>query len=708
MYLFLSKMRTKATERVEASSGQLDNVYILVLACVSLFVRLWGFNGSAVESDIPTLTMIDDYANSRFFIDSNPPFVTLFYYQLSRFLGSDQSTVLNLKYINVILGTLTVLLCFKTLKLIKLPSALAFWGSSVISLENSTLIEQRLITVYGLYLFLLSLFIFSFKSLQSIQLFNFKWWRVLITSSILLGLIISSHWTGPFVLIYSLYLSASELWYLIDDISIPANRLYSSFFTKVISNIIISLTVYLAVWKVHFEILDSHGRSYNLVSPKFQNSLNDNHLRFLNEDVLFGSKIMLRNYKTGVYLHSHDDTFRTGHQQVTGYWSFNDADNLFQIQSNDFSKDASLLLETEFKINHPFKVKLFHQKTQSFLRIDPQSRPPISEQEYNSEVTTDRDIVVSEDESDNENIVFQLRISNDYTWNDESRKYIKSLSSLFQIYNENNECYILSSDVELTEGLSSGQSELICIKEPAVEASLWFVDWSDHPKNSADKVVNIPEISFWEKLFEVLKIMVNDNIQGKKGLGLGYKEGAGNASLGGKLNDLMYASRGYQIWTDGSHVIYQIANVVTVHVILAAIVLFGLIFSFQFITWNPFDSINAPIDSTLKVFNYQTLDFMVGYILSIIPLYIVDYPIFPSSYTPSIYIGVMIVVEVINIIRYYNRGVGLLVLGIISPLIFLSFWKFQPIIYGTVWTMEACSKLMIVPGWDKDICKLYN
>lgn len=707
--LFLFKMTTEKDIRVvKSSSSRFETLSFVLLTGISIFTRLWNFNGLEMDAEVPILTMIQDYSDSKFFIDSNPPFISLFYYQLSKLFGGNQVPVLYLKYINIIFGTLTVLFCFKTLKLVGIPSYLALWGSLVFSLENSTLMEQRLVTVYGMYLFLLSLFIYFFKSLQSIKPFNLKWWRILLTSSVLLGLIMSSHWTGLFVLIYSIYLSASEVWHLIDDISIPVRRIYSSFFTKIITNIVITFTIYFTVWMLHFDILDSNGRSYDLLPPKFQNSLNDNHLRSLNENVYFGSNIMLRNYKTGIYIHSHDDVFRTGHQQVTGHWNFNDADNLFQIQSNDFNKDISLLLETEFKVNPQYQVKFYHARTDSYLRIDPDSRPPVSEQEYNSEVTTNKNIQLNEGENDRDNIVFKLRINNEYTWDESSRKQVNALSTVFQIYNEKNNCYILSNGIELTDGLSSGQTELICIKEPVIEPSLWFIDWSDHPKNSGENIVKIPEISFWEKLYTVLTVLVNDNIHGKKGLRLENKERLDAISFGGNLNDLMYGLRGYEIWSNGSTIIYQLSNIITINFIVVSILVFGLIFTLEFIIWNPFESNLSAIDPTLKEFNYQTLDLVVGFFIGIIPLHIIEYPIFISSYIPSVYIGIMIFVEVMNIIRYYNKTIGLIILGIVSSLIFLSFWKFYPVIYGTNWTSEACSKLIILAGWNSEICELYN
>lgn len=675
------------------------DTYFIALALIALSTRVYKLQDEPYGQELDILEMIENYQQGEFFIDSNPPLVTLMYYHLTNIFGKN---ILILKYLNTLLGTLTILLTYLLIsKQFKIQRYLSFWATVLLSLENCTIVENRTISVYNFYSLLIILFISLFKKNQLIPTLTLKWFKNVLISSIILGLCISAHFNGYFILLSAMLLCFTEFWFQVADPSVSYKKLWWSFLSKIFANLAIPIVTYLLVWNYHFSLLDSHGKSYDLVSPMFQNSLDNNHLSNLDKDVFFGSTIMMRNFHWHNYIHSHNDNFRTGHQQVTGYWNFNDMENLFRIETNDINKDVEFLKNNNLTIRNNMKVRLFHEKTESYLRIDPQSRPPVTEQEYNSEVTTTKNIVTDESE-ENDNSIFIIMINPKKSVNEESKHTLKSLNTKFQLYNKKNNCYILANGVELTEGLSKGQTELICIKEPVLDKSLWFVDYNQHPKNKHD-YVEIQQISYWGKLIEVLKIMIQDNIRGKFGLRLSERERFNEEYFGSKLSALVYSLKGLIVYHTESTMINQIPNSILLNLIVVSISGILLKLGLDILLTNPLVWDSPPVENDLQWFNYQSKDTIIVYLCSLLPLIVVKHPLLVNDYIPSTLIGLVAVAQFMYLINYYTKKGSYILILTATALVALFFWKTHPVIYNLNWTVDACEKIMVVSTWAKNV-----
>ena len=56
------------------------------------------------------------------------------------------------------------------------------------------------------------------------------------------------------------------------------------------------------------------------------------------------------------------------------------------------------------------------------------------------------------------------------------------------------------------------QNEVLCVKEPTIPNTLWYVELSSHPLlKDTKKLKTFPKFSFWSKLIETHKVMFNLN-----------------------------------------------------------------------------------------------------------------------------------------------------------------------------------------------------
>lgn len=694
--------RLSTTERVQ--------LFILFLAALCTRLYKIGNPNYPLEEEFQLVSRINHYLRGEVFVAYNPPFVTLFYTFLAKLFGYNINNIEDfqvdvpyqhfpyypLRVVSGIFGSLSIVLAYKTLRSTGVNHLISSFGAYLLLVENSLITQERFILNDGVYIFFISLFIASHKAQDVEKKFSVAWFKHVCIASVTLGLILASHWSGLYLLIYSFGSDIFEIWTLIGDVHITFKYVWKNFIIKSSLYCTIALTIYFSIIRIHLNALGSKGPAYNLLSPEYQASLENNHLSNTFSTVNFGSTVMFRHFRSGKYLHSHEDYYSSsGHQQVTLLNNYDDYNNLFKILA---TKGES---ETVYSnaITSPYRVRITHEHTQSSLVIDSNNKPPISEQEYNSEVTTDTDFNFNEDNE--KRYTFKLKISNKYSKNDAAKNGLRAIDSVFQIYNEENGCYLAGTPLVLHEGFSEGQNEVICIKEPSYESSLWYLDWNDNPTYTINKKrVVFKKISFLSKMGQIHKNLFKKLYVGYAG----YKEDDKTNVL-----DWILLKKGYIHWLnyDDHRVIYLLGNFIAYYLIAASVIVYSLFKVLQLATFNPFQSVSS-LDTATYTYDRKTADYMLLYILVLVPMVIVKVDLNVCNYLPAVFVGILIVSQMLQWAFEKVTTITYVLLAVFTLLSTLAYMRFSPIIYGLPWTFEQCFKLMASPDWDRVLCDVFS
>lgn len=691
------------------------NVYelfqLLAAVTITIVIRLYciEFPNKVLLEEIPIVSAINSYLTGRFFLDINPPFVPLLFSALSRSLGYgvftfeelsinseyDSFPYQHLRVLNAIVGGLAVIYIYKILKISAVNHYYALFGVFLFALENSMITQSRFMFTDSFYILFVAIFVCHHKLMSLKTKFSASWFFNLLICTTALGLTISTHWSGLFLIVYAFLSSTITFWIASGDIDVSMNYLRIASLIKDFAYLTIPFTIYLYFFNLHLSHLDSRGESYNLLSPAYQHSLKETHLDGLIADVSYGSTVMIRHFKSGEYLHSHNDFYRTSkHQQVTLFDNFDDFNNFFKIYPVKGNSDR--IMNDAMKIFVPHKVKIKHVATDSFLVADSDFKPPLSEQEYNSEVTTQKDFSEMEEDTSE----FQLKISTKYTKDEKARVSLRAIESVFQIYNKRSDCYLLGTPLLLTEGFAESQHELICIKEPEYEASLWYIDWNKHDKYSIDSgLVDFPELGFWDKFVEIhfkvfKKLFVGD---------IGYNNG-----FSVSFTDWLFLRKGYVHFldTEAHSAVYLLGNYITYHLVILVIFIYSVFKAYQLMTTNPYQHCTT-VDVSVYIYDHQMLDLILGYTLTLLLRKFVKIDLQLFDYLPILFFGILCVPQTFQLGHSKAPKFTFFLTIISCLLVFLAFKKYSPLIYGLQWSYERCMKMMVGPGWDSGVCKVY-
>lgn len=696
-----------------------QRLQLLVIVVLAIYVRTYDLSkiNFILNEEYSICNQINNYLKGTYLFDINPPFVGLLYTYFAKFfnysvenlqqisLGEKYSTLPfeKLRLLNAVCGSVSIIFSYRALRASGVNHLISIFGTLLFLVENTFVTQERLIIVDGIFTFLLSLFVSTLKTIEIQKRFSLSWFFNLLISGIALGLTISSHWAGSLACIYLILSLCYELWILSGDINISLKAIWANFFIKLFSYLSIAISIYLYIFNLHFSFLTKKGPSYNLLSPEFQYSLENNHLDRSYANVMWGSTIMLRHYKTGKYLHSHGDSYKsTNHQQITAIDNFDDTSNCFNILP--LKGDIEKLVNDSVVIQSPYRVNLKHINTNSSLVIDSEHKPPLSEQEYNMQVTTDKDFPEDEEKQGSSRLLLQFKMANKYCKTEESTRALKTVDSVFQIYNEKNSCYLMATSLIMHDGFGEGQNEVICIKEPDYVSSLWFIDWNQH-KNFNDEYEKFvsKNITFWEKLLEInkltlKKLLVADDANTKV------------AEYSTSISDWILLKKGYtHLLNESNHVIiYLLGNIITYYAIIVSLYIFVIFKGYEIATFNPFNNKATKHSESWYKYDIQLTSYLIGYISFLIPMKFIELQLNLYNYLPALFFGILILTQTFNYGFEKCKKTAIIVLVIFAIFNFLAFYKFIPLIYGLEWSKEQCFKLLVFPTWDSMLCNFYN
>ncbi|VEU23414.1 DEKNAAC104532 [Brettanomyces naardenensis] len=701
--------RKVSPKSVETTQSQ--KIQVALLMAIGLFVRLWRISdpASVVFDESVVGNSINAYLNHRFTLDLDPPAIKLLYTWLLNLFGYTDHTFdfingasytnasgqlifpyLSMRGFSAVLSVCLVLFTYRAARASGVRHSISLFGGFMLVFENSITVQSRFIFLDAPLLFFIGFAVSMVKTGQIYTLFGKKWLSCLFLAGISLGYVISSRSVGIFTLLWALAIAAKEVWFTFGDLRVKTCKALKLGFSKLLAFLAIPFIVYVFFFFVHLNLLTEKGPSYGKLTPEFERGLVNNHLGHVVEDISYGSTVMFRHYSSGKYLHSYNATYRNGHQQVTLVDDYEDAGNLWFIEQKVKATQGELMEKLE-PLNNRRQFRLFHNSTSKYLRIDPDSKPPLSEQDYNREVTTFGNDTWTGDDFLN----FEVRIVPEYCKTEGAEGDLRAINSVFQLYNPKKNCYLLGTGKKLPQDWGFGQTEVICIETPILKKSLWFIDHNEHPLfNESSPIVELNKLNFWEKFVEVNEAMIK-----------GIRENKFDHKFRSKPSDWIFARKGIPYYVASNRTIYLLGNVVIYYLVAFCVFAFALWEVGRFLTWNPHKTYR--FSEPIYDYEFHGLDFFLGYLLNLVPFLFADQTLFLFHYLPALYFGILLVCQTFEFIVAKRASVGYAFLALWAVAILVVFIRFSPIIYGIEWTREECESVLFSPSWD-DACLAFK
>lgn len=255
---------------------------ILVLA-ISSFTHFihFGKPASVVFDEVFYGNFVSSYWQGSYFFDLHPPFVKLLYAFVGKIFNLDQFfvdwssignsipiSVISLRVLPMIAGLLLPLIIYAICRRLNFSKTASFVASILVVLENSLTVQSRYILPDIIMLFFgFTAILFYLEYLKRLGMSSRSWFFAL--SALFAGVALSIKWTGiPFLFliiimeIVRLYYDSTKLGPLVKKISL-----------FILQYVIISATIYISLFVVHFDVLPYSGKGDVFMSQRFQKTL---------------------------------------------------------------------------------------------------------------------------------------------------------------------------------------------------------------------------------------------------------------------------------------------------------------------------------------------------------------------------------------------------------------------------------------------------
>ncbi|XP_074959702.1 protein O-mannosyl-transferase 2 isoform X2 [Phalacrocorax aristotelis] len=199
--------------------------------------------------------------------------------------------------------------------------------------------------------------------------FSASWWFWLCLTGVNLAGAMGVKFVGLFVVLLVGLNTICDLWDLLGDLSLSLVMFGKHLLARVLCLILLPLTLYTAMFAVHFAVLNKSGPGDGFFSSAFQSQLIGNNLHNVSipEYLAYGSVVTMKNLRmAGGYLHSHWHLYPEGigarQQQVTAYLH-KDLNNLWIIKKHDLDTDLSDPSSPVEFVRHGDIIRLEHKET---------------------------------------------------------------------------------------------------------------------------------------------------------------------------------------------------------------------------------------------------------------------------------------------------------------------------------------------------------
>ena len=706
---------------------------LVVLAIVTLLAALVRFYhierpSSVVFDEVHFGGYAAKYLRREFFMDVHPPLAKLMI-TLAAWLhgfhgdfdfgeigteylttkGKEAVPYVAMRSVGAWFGTCTVPLAYLTLRGLRMRPASALLGALLVLFDNALTTQSRLILLDAPLVFFVAAALCAwvyFAQLDQRAPFSRAWWILLSLTGVSLGLVLSCKWVGLFTVASVGAAVVVQLWYHLGNLRVPLPTLVRHFCARAVCLIVLPLVVYLSIFAVHFAILVRAGSGDSFMSWPFRHTLRGNGMSDQFADVALGSTVRLQHYHTlGGYLHSHDHRYETGsqQQQVTLY-PFADENNewillrapvseaeRFEVGPDGHAMRPDAEVTRFFRnltyVKHGDTVRLLHKMTQVRLHSHGDHRPPVSEADYQHEVTG-YGFPQSKFGGDiNDNWVLEIH-EQQYGVRARDKKRVLTLRTIFRLKHTVEQCYLFSHSVALPDW-GFGQQEVTCNSSPTLPNSLWYIETNAHPllTEHAPKV-NYVLPGFLAKFLELHKAMWTVN----RGL-------TAHHVYESRPQTWPILRRGINFWTKHHRQIYLIGNPAVWWSATAAVALYAV--ARVVLMLRAQRGYSDFTHSTVVQYDRACGFLAAAYALHFFPFFLMKRQLFLHHYLPALYISVLLLAVVFDLgtsrVRPMVRLYAALLLGAIAGLVF---WRYAPLSYASRWTNDQCGDAILTRHWD--------
>ncbi|KAM9380867.1 protein O-mannosyl-transferase 2 [Phaethornis superciliosus] len=336
------------------------------------------------------------YINRTFFFDVHPPLGKMLIGLAGYLSGYDgtfpfqkpgdryeQHSYIGMRGFCAFLGSclvpfayLTVLELSKSLPAALLTAFILIFDTGCITLSQYILLDPIL-------MFFLMAAVLSMVKCNSCadRPFSASWWFWLSLTGVNLAGAMGVKFVGLFVVLLVGLNTVYDLWDLLGNLSLSLVTFGKHLLARVLCLILLPLALYMAMFAVHFTVLNKSGPGDGFFSSAFQSQLVGNNLHNVSvpEYLAYGSVVTMKNLRmAGGYLHSHWHLYPEGvgarQQQVTAYLH-KDLNNLWIIKKHDSDTDLSNpAIPVEF-VRHGDIIRLEHKETSRNLHSHQHEAP---------------------------------------------------------------------------------------------------------------------------------------------------------------------------------------------------------------------------------------------------------------------------------------------------------------------------------------------
>ncbi|PKI84077.1 hypothetical protein MVES_002028 [Malassezia vespertilionis] len=704
---------------ISAGSGIRRGEYIMLFLVVLLAafdeVHFGGFAGK--------------YIHQEFFMDVHPPLAKLLLALVAwlrgfkgnfdfesignEYLttpGEEQVPYVSMRLLCALFGLATVPLAYLTLRGLALRPASALLGMLFVTFENALTTQSRLILLDAPLVFFVALSLYTWVSFGNIDArapFSRPWWAWLFFTGLSLGAVISVKWVGLFTIAAVGLGVVEQLWRHLGNVHTPVRVLVYHLLARALCLIVVPTIFYILTFAVHFAVLCKPGAGATFMSWPFRQTLEGNRSPDTYAEVLLGSKVRMQHYNTvGGYLHSHEHNYETGsgQQQITLY-PFPDENNEWYIirapneGEYDHDKDGHMIqpddevsrfFDEKVPLRNGATVRLIHAETDLRLHSHESHRPPVTEADYQYEVSgygfpaqhfggdANDDWIVE--------IVRQEHAIPAHTRDDQ----MIALRTIFRLRHENLHCYLYSHNVNLPEW-GFGQQEVMCNSAPRLPNSLWYIETNEHPLlelEARPKMIRYVLPTFFQKFAELQRVMwsVNERL-------------TEHHVYESRPFSWPALKRGINFWTKNHRQVYLFGNPMVWWLGTASVLFYATIRVFLLLRaqrgCNDFSH-------TLVVYYDRVCAFLaIAWALHYLPFWLMKRQLFLHHYLPALYISILLTAAVFDLAtnRVRPRMRMQIALGV-SLLAAFVFWRYSPLIYASRWTGDGCQNSILVDSWD--------
>ncbi|KAI0052691.1 glycosyltransferase family 39 protein [Auriscalpium vulgare] len=679
---------------------------LVAVVIIASAVRLFRLSkpDSVVFDEVHFGKFASRYIKTRYFVDVHPPLAKLLITLAAFLSGYDGNfdfkdigkSYENVPYVSMrmlpaTLGIATVPLSYLTLRGLDCRATTALLASLLITFENGLITQSRHILLDSPLIFFTALATFlwvGFCNEDKHEPFTTRWWSWLTLTGLGLGAVVSSKWVGLFTIATIGLGTIKQLWVLLGDLRVPPRIWLKHFWARALCLIVVPILFYMAMFQIHFLILENSGEGDGFMSAEFQHTLGGHSMADTYADVAMGSKVTIRHVNTqGGYLHSHGHNYPGGsqQQQVTLY-PHQDTNNEWRIinatQTGDPSADWDQLEGLHY-ITTGTRIKLRHLATEKNLHSH-DFRPPVSEVDFQNEVSGYGMPGFIGDMNDD----WFVEIDHGDRRDPESSRRVRTLGSQFRLRHALTGCYLFSHKVKLPSW-GFEQQEVTCNKNAVRPNSLWMIEKNDHTKLPANAPkVNYRNPGFLAKFWELQQVMWTTNA------GLTDRH-----TFDSRPSSWPMLRRGINFWVKDHRQIYLTGNPLVWWLSTAAVLAYSAIRGLLVLRsqrgYRDFEN--------TKVVKYDALCgfLFIGWGLHYFPFFLMGRQLFLHHYLPALYFAILMLCGVFDFLTSTLRPrVRLQIAGIIILLAIWNFSIFSPLAYGSPWTKSKCTDSQWLKTWD--------